>query len=111
MSLLAMEWGFKACERGLNLQAAQAEYRKLFEPERPLFEYLLSCSVGTRSFDLRAARGIVNALYPKQSPTKGDMIELLNRPDAQAVLLRTTGVGRGTVDYIFHVAREQGWVS
>lgn len=110
MTELSMEWGYKACERGLNLEAARAEYRKLMQLERPLFEYLLSTPVGPRTFDTRAARGIINALYPKSSPTKADMIELLNRTDAQAVLLRCPGVGRATVDYIFMTARQQRWI-
>lgn len=33
MGIIAMEWGFKACERGLNLEAAREEYQKLTAPQ------------------------------------------------------------------------------
>lgn len=29
---VAMEWGFKACERGLNIQAATAEFKRFLNP-------------------------------------------------------------------------------
>lgn len=40
MDKLAMEWGFKACERGLNLQAALTEFEKLTadDPQTPAWQ-------------------------------------------------------------------------